>query len=256
MKERGILFSAPMVRKILAGEKSQTRRVVKHPPELSHYMGRSDDYGHGGYHFSNGRPPFTGGEATWDFRATMLHCPYGQPGDRLWVREAWREVHPLQVAEGRYSQEGRAGIPGPPPVSYRTIYRAEGEYPRLHFDHQDGSHVGDWPYRSVCPGDGCKLRHVHPEEAFNGWVSPIHMSRWASRLTLEVTDVRVERLQAISEADAIAEGFQSTGTIGRDWQSCIDHFIALWDSINGPGSWDANPWVWVVGFRRLDDASA
>lgn len=168
MKERPIILSGPMVRAILAGAKTQTRRVVK--PQA---MGQ------------------------W---GPVVPCPYGRPGDRLWVREAWRPVH------GGYSDLG-------------ARYRADFERDQT------------------------------------VWRPSIHMPRWASRITLEVTGVRVERLQDISEADAQAEGsFEwaaEQDTPVRDLDEARLVYLQLWQSINGPASWDADPWVWVVEFRRL-----
>lgn len=251
MKELPIIFSGPMVRAILDGRKTQTRRIVKPPrrwPEFSHC------------------DPFAMPPAVWwwngkhDRVGVRKECPHGQPGDRLWVRETWQDVHPLQVAEGRYSQEGRAGIPGPPMVKYRTIYRADGEYPRIHFNHPDGSHVDDWPYRSVCTGEDCTRRHLHPAESYTGWMPSIHMPRWASRITLEVTGVRVERLQDITEDDARAEGIEQTARLVTDrdgtyWvcdsdSDLVGGFGCLWDSLNAKRApWESNPWVWVIEFR-------
>ncbi len=248
MKERPILFSAPMVRALLAGTKTQTRRIVKPQPHGST----------GGVIV--GQPAVGGSVAHWydkDGRGVMsneamVHCPYGAVGDRLWVREAWQEVHPLQVAAGRYSREGRAGIPGPPPVDYRVIYRADGEYPAIHHDHPDGTHVAEHPYRALCIGSECRLALSHHAEGRRPgyWTPSIHMPRWASRLTLEITSVRVERLQDISEADAIAEGVRGNASGPYGCEGLIEDYADLWESINGPGSWDANPWVWVVEFKR------
>lgn len=242
VRERPILFSGAMVRAILDGTKTQTRRVVKPQPNAGP-NGEMVDLG-GGWGLLDG-------DLSGEWR-----CPYGAPGDRLWVRESWQDVHPLQ-ADGRYSQEGRAGIPGPPPVAYRTIYRADGEYARLHFQREAPLH----PYRELCSGSSCERDHVHPEERYTGWCPSIHMPRWASRLTLEITDVRAERVQAISEADARAEGVERHdddgatyyGPFGKGHASAVVEFRRLWDSLNaarGHG-WDANPWVWAITFRRL-----
>jgi hypothetical protein len=211
-KERPILFSAPMIRAILDGRKSQTRRAVKPQPELAQLLTAS---GWSAWHNERGRP---------------LRYPYGQPGDRLWAREAWcgREGHALHGCTGTY------------------FYRADGE-------HQQGKQVG--------------FTYMLRERR---WRPSIYMPRWASRITLEVTGVRVERLQAISEADAIAEGIRlqpfhpddgwplSQGFTWREedgrcalFPSACDAYRDLWESINGPGSWDANPFVWVVEFRRV-----
>lgn len=248
MKERPILFSAPMVRAILEGRKTQTRRLVKakHLPFLENLVGN----------FFDGK---------WNQRP----LPYGQPGDRLWVRETWQDVHPLQVAAGRYSQKGRAGIPGPPPVEYRTIYRADGEYPAVYS-------LGclEHPYRRpelFSSADGIQAFEEH-----YGWTPSIHMPRWASRITLEITGIRVERLHDITSADILAEGvripvdadtgnllidvstkygpsyFVPPGKFGDRDAMLFGHWAALWVEINGIDSWNANPWVWVVEFKRLE----
>lgn len=169
MADRPILFSAPMVRAMLAGTKTQTRRVAKPKRSIE---------------------PMTD------------ECPYGQPGDLLWVRETWAwygcERDPREV-----------------------LYRAD---------------------TSNLP------------ESHGRWRPSIHMPRWASRITLRVTGVRVERLQDITEVDAIAEGaqpFRLPCHPQRETLRHVDGFALLWESINGAGSWDANPWVWVVEFERV-----
>jgi hypothetical protein len=215
MRERPILFSGPMVRAILAGTKTQTRRVVKPQPEAQH----------------GGEPYwFIGGYRAWQYRSTddvlrkggnTLRCPYGAPGDRLWVREAW------QALDG--NERARRIMTEPNPSRGWLEYAAtvpEGYEP---------------PPR---------------------WRPSIHMPRWASRITLEVTGVRVERLQDISSNDAIAEGIEPCPR-GGEWRNYLDSapnrdaltprvsFRSLWESINGPGSWEANPYVWAVSFREV-----
>lgn len=238
MKERPILFSGPMVRAILAGEKTQTRRVVKLPgvmPRTSFLitspaeeMLRFDD---GSFHYLS-TAALSG----------PYPCPYGQPGDRLWVRETWAHYQTVDHArrsDGRSFSEVSDGLAG---------YRADGFESIEEFR------------------DHIRLMGGLAREAveINGdrWRPSIHMPRWACRLVLEINDVRVERLQSISEADAMAEGAE------RDTEPC-DHvrrscaevgclgpthragFADLWASINGQASWDANPWVWVLSFRRI-----
>ena len=250
MKERPILMSAPTVRAILAGTKTQTRRVVKEPSWALP----------GSLHLFNERPwaddPLRGDRD--------VACPYGQPGDQLYVRETWADEHPLAIQDGRYSQPGRAGIPGPPPVHYRTIYRADGE-PRQIWRNADQSHPYftasgparqiDADYPTVCSNYTRDGKGIH-------WRPSIHMPRWASRILLEVTAVRVEQLQDISEADAIAEGIEHWDASGNnEWAdysdpaglplSARESYRTLWEQINGPGSWDTNPWVWVVEFKRV-----
>lgn len=192
MRERPILFSAPMVRAILEGRKTQTRRVVKPQP--------------------------AGAWAAPGRRA----CPYGQAGDRLWVRETW----------GTHDQGFDTAE-----ESTVVVYRADVDRPE--------------PKR---------------------WRPSIHMPRVASRITLEVTGVRVERLHQLSEADALAEGIHRIdigsgyeprySAAPRSWADAVEGdpdvqltasaaFRELWESINGLRSWLANPWVWVVEFKRL-----
>lgn len=227
VRERPILFSAPMVRAILEGRKTQTRRLVKPQPHNPEVFGVSPIWGAGvrlgsdrfGIHCAtnvNGKR-----EDRW------IECPYGQPGDGLWVRETLKLGKMVSVFTGQ------------PTDADAALYAADGE-PVL-----------------VQPGDF---------DAGWGWQRPtlpaIHMPRWASRITLEITDVRVERLQDISEEDAKAEGCSGTDPEPKNEGGTIfafkgissapnprAHFAALWESINGAGSWASNPWVWVVSFR-------
>jgi hypothetical protein len=198
VKARPILFSAEMVCALLAGTKTQTRRIVKPQPPCGCEYVINGAYNAALCH-SIERPevwvPPTARSV--DHR---LPCPYGQPGDRLWVKETWCELDD--------------GVDRP------IAYRAD-----------------NW---TECPSADGK------------WRPSIFMSRAASRITLEITAVRVERLQEISEADAKAEGcivdpwhYPCSLTPGKST------YCTLWESINGPGSWEANPWVWVIEFRRI-----
>lgn len=211
MKERPILFSGAMVRAILNGSKSQTRRIVKPQPQMV---------------TDTSIEPWRG-DAT-DLQRLLdaggRGCPYGQPGDRLWVKETWRPMATID------------------PWDLDVVYAADGATRRV----KDGE-FGEKDWRM-------------PKAAARGNVSPLFMPRWASRITLEITGVRVERLNDINEADAIAEGvtavssggvtlFTTTGV--NCFQTAKDAYAALWESINGPDSWDANPWVWVVEFHRI-----
>lgn len=222
MKERPILFSAPMVRALLADTKTQTRRVVKLPHENP--LGRWEVLPWGG---PNGGRTRDG--QTVPFQNVIGHsrtgeiigCPYGQPGDRLWVRETFRKID------------------GQTQPWIETDYRAS---------YTHGDRLGD-------------LMGMRPPR----WTPAIHMPRAASRISLEVTGVRVERLQDISYEDALAEGVHNMAPAVED--ECIQsgetsedfarrmrwpqrQYRLLWEQINGPGSWDANPWVWVVEFKR------
>ena len=198
MKERPILFSAPMVRALLAGTKTQTRRIFKPERMTWDANGRYTTHAMRGGELSiTGSGPFK--PSSW-----LHYCPYGQPGDRLWVRETF------------------ARIDGQTRPWIETDYKAT---------YTHGDRLGDTL--------GIKKR----------WTPSIHMPRHASRITLEVTGVRVERLQDISEADAIAEGVYTDPAC-----PAYDAYTQLWDEINGLGSWEANPWVWVVGFHRINGA--
>lgn len=203
MKERGILFSAPMVRAILAGTKTQTRRPLKVQP-LDVLPMKGDKAGVQWIGLMQREPEPNG---------TVFGCRYGKAGDRLWVRETWR-----RAADGAFD------------------YRA-----------------GDWS-----PAVTRTIEAIVGNTG--GWKPSIHMPRNASRITLEVTGVRVERLQSISSADAIKEGIEACPH-GGEWRDYLNptrdmltprnSYRSLWESINGPGSWDANPFVWVVEFRRI-----
>lgn len=205
MKERPILFNGAMVRALLSGTKTQTRRVLKQATGPSLSVGMDDN-------------TLGVAELSWlwgdgpghDVHETIkrVPCPHGQPGDRLWVRETF----------GHFERNDNF-TPG-----CEVFYRADGE---------------------------CL--------AIEPWRPSIHMPRWASRITLEVTSVRLERLQDISEADAQAEGWTRRPEVSTDPQvhkeAARDWFMDLWESINGHGSWDANPWVWVVEFRTVEVAA-
>lgn len=206
MKERPILMSAPMVRAILDGRKTQTRRIVKPTPE---WIGQS-------------------GVLSYRGRVGLPHAlsPFGQPGDRLWVREAFRFLDSFD-GDSPNTVGNRCLVAGYPKPWAPTHYEADGW-------RDNWMNVGTAP-GSVTAG---KLR------------PGIHMPRWASRITLEVVSVRVERLQDISDEDAIAEGIYPTST-GLYPGSAKAEYRKLWEQINGAGSWDVNPWVWVISFRRL-----
>jgi hypothetical protein len=223
MKERPILFSAPMVRAILAGTKTQTRRVVKakHLPWLDNSV----------LNFLDGK---------WNQRP----LPYGQPGDRLWVRETSR-AHEITTKEAEADTFGlidRMGLEVAPCGLDGVVYAADNAFRQI-----DNSQEASERWMKMRAYRGAR----------GATVPGIHMPRWASRITLEVTGVRVERLQDISEADAIAEG--CTSKLAEESPALDDsrnEYRALWESINGPGSWDANPWVWVVEFKRVEGGAA
>ena len=211
MKERPILFSAPMVRALLAGTKTQTRRAVKHQPGPSCLIEEGFE----------GESPFVYSALYGDGPGHEVHeartpcvCPYGRPGDRLWVRETWCRK----------------------------------------WDDERGFLDECW-YRASNPD----VVSVDAMEK-SPWKPSIHMPRWASRILLEITGVRVERLQDINEMDAAAEGVATwaPGALSPDSLNAdpSDQFRWLWTSINGPDSWGANPWVWVVDFKLVQQASS
>ncbi|HAY2561891.1 TPA: hypothetical protein JZ389_001641 [Escherichia coli] len=188
MKERGMIFNDEMVRAILGGDKTQTRRIVEEK-----FYGRA-------------------------VAAELLakHCPYGQPGDRIWVRETYR-VH------------GKA------------------------------TDVATLVYRASVRNSWTEQTHRVPVDVCNKpvsekWTPSIHMPRWASRILLEITDVRVERLHDMSEADAKAEG--ATPAMYKITPPEAVYRVGfgdIWRSIYGQDNWLSNPWVWVIEFKRIQE---
>lgn len=196
MKERGLIFNGEMVRAILDGRKTQTRRIMKNQPAgdfpqtpalIRNVVGAGFQwYGHYG-------------------ESGIFNCPFGAVGDRIWVRETWAE----------------AGASAPDLKLYRANYP---EHVPTH-------------YENVPPADEIR------------WTPSIHMPRWASRLTLEITGVRVERLRDLNEEDAKSEGITPpSGGVLPGWEYRIN-FRELWMSIYGAYNWEANPWVWVIEFK-------
>jgi len=254
-----IIFSGPMVRAILDGRKTQTRRIVKDVPPMPdancspnntarHSMPYLDAYC--GERRTEKNPRGMGRNWHWwqvDDRPgpVAFRLPYA-PGDLLWVREAFCQYHPSGVQEGRFSIEGRAGIPGPPPVTYRVIYRADGDPVRVW-------HCDEYPYRTpVGPRNELDAKHPKVCSEFPGWSPSIHMPRWASRITLEVTAVKVQRLQDISNMDAVHEGVPFTELDKTPDDLHRAQFADLWNSIHGPDAWGDNPWVAAYSFRRVE----
>jgi hypothetical protein len=196
MKERPILFSGPMVRALLAGTKTQTRRVVK--PILSEREWIEERNGGEFWRCADGEPTcYNGVWETHEYaQQARIVLPYGQPGDRLWVRETFAPT----ALDGVYQYKASGGLIG------------------------------------------------------TTWKPSIHMPKAASRITLEVTGVRVERLNDISHIDAINEGVSTLPMRkpeNRHLTMTQSSYANLWEHINGPGSWDANPWVWVVEFKKV-----
>lgn len=237
MKELPILFSAPMVRALLEGRKTQTRRIVKEQPtSVGRYcvpFSPEEAYRNG---FLLERWPEQERMMGNFGRCVRVHCPYGKLGDLLWVREAFQPL----LANG---------------VKWSDADYATGEGYAINYVATEGRK------EFACARD---------ERITDRITSPIHMPRWASRITLEVTEVRVQRLQEISGADCRAEGIATCdippdeegprrigymvgpddGKSGLDVRP-QDSYRKLWESINGAGSWDANPWVWSLTFKMV-----
>jgi hypothetical protein len=223
VRERPILFSAEMVRLILVGEKTQTRRVVRLPQWIE--AGDRDE----AFAAIARHPAGVSMRGPCDGLKTY-HCPFGAPGDRLWVRETWCQLDRDGWAEQSLPADhlsNRYGTPRRNGVAYRAECDEESERCRVELGYQ--------------------------------WRPSIHMPRWASRLTLEIITIGVERLQDICDADAIAEGAWFDGTFWRGgvhpikgtlqcWPSPKLAFKAIWRTINGEESWAQNPWVWAVSF--------
>ncbi|QIX67902.1 hypothetical protein FOB36_01450 [Klebsiella variicola] len=230
MKERGMIFNSEMVRAILSNRKTQTRRIMKVQPE-SNQLGLlliTDSTKHsdiGKYHWAESNA--TGNHV----RSKLFLCPFGAVGDRIWVREGFFPA-PLEM---------------------------QSEPPRKTM----------W---NIAYRDGMQMEKLAPAEYnptiynYERWTPSIHMPRWASRILLEITDVRVERLNAISEEDARAEGIIDGGCLNcgePEPCGCVnpepdatDAFAYLWQSIYGQESWNANPWVWVIEFERVEGGAA
>jgi hypothetical protein len=198
VKEHPILFNGEMVRAILEGRKTQTRRVILPQPTKQDGKTWLALIGDNAYMYSGQKP---NGEF---WQMPIFKCPYGQPGDRLWVRETWREVGSAMMSDD--------------------------SIPKLK----------------------CDVRYCADDPLDGPWRPSIHMPRWASRITLEVVAVRVEKIQDITPNDCRAEGMPATNTdIGARYA-----FGMLWNIINASRGygWDANPFVWVVEFKVVERA--
>ncbi|KUZ35244.1 hypothetical protein [Burkholderia territorii] len=227
MKERPILFSGPMVRAILEGRKMQTRRLAIPKRSCIDFIGGGPKDG-----------PDWNDPACWGFedantglwwalhgndQCRQLPCPHGGPGDRLWVRETCR------------ADELDSGLDG-------VRYPADGAFRAI----EDSSEAaGRWLELYAYRGQS------------GATVPAIHMPRWASRITLEITGVRAERLQSIGWDDAIAEGIPDPRRAARrvdPVEGTVAQFRQLWDGLNAARGygWDVDPWVWVVEFRRIE----
>jgi len=206
MKEHPIIITTSLIPAILADRKTQTRRVIKPQPR------RIDNAFDGTWEWKEKGQYYD--DLTLVGEALRPNCPYGQVGDRLWVKETFWDDCALREQEG-YKQDDF------------LYYRADGE------------------------------AHKQFEALEKGfaWTSPRFMPRWASRITLEITNVRVERLREITPAECLAEGISPCEYKGYTKYGKADYLIGyfanLWDSLNAKYKWETNPWVWVIEFRRL-----
>ncbi|HDG8163929.1 TPA: hypothetical protein PCO66_004114 [Klebsiella pneumoniae] len=241
MTERGMIFNGEMVRALLSGRKTQTRRIIKPQPEVTLSGSLSGKW--------LSRP--LNGLLLPKIEDIAIHCPFGAVGDRIWVRETWG------VVSHAFSDDGLMidWVPDRPATAIHEMPFGNGYYSGYAIYATDGDFTwGD--------DDGY-------EDGRWCWKPSIHMPRAASRILLEITDVRVERLNAISQEDAEAEGIDMEALYdSQDCYDCIaDHnmtgrptvtgaFKYLWESIYGEEGWKSNPWVWVIEFKRFEGGAA
>ncbi|SBM15762.1 morphogenetic protein [Klebsiella pneumoniae] len=208
-----MIFNAEMVRAILDGRKTQTRRIIKPQPEATLSGSLSGKW--------LSRP--LNGLLLPKIEDIAIHCPFGVVGDRIWVRETFQGPLFDYDLMDSYCKD-----PTPVEKPEFCVYKADGVPAPEFYDADDELH-------------SC-------------WRPSIHMPRWASRILLEITDVRVERLKSISDRDALREGCSAADMKSGD---CVaDVFARLWASIYGSDSWNANPWVWVIEFKRVEGGAA
>lgn len=232
-----MIFNAEMVRALLDGRKTQTRRPIKWKQTRFTEIGERED--------GSKWPWSEDAEHACDF---WHPCPFGAVGDRIWVRETWG------VVSHAFSDDGLMidWVPDRPATAIHEMPFGNGYYSGYAIYAADGDFTwGD--------DDGY-------EDGRSCWKPSIHMPRAASRILLEITDVRVERLNAISEEDARAEGIIDGGCLNcGEPEPCgcanpepdaTDAFAYLWQSIYGQDNWNANPWVWVIEFKRVEGGAA
>lgn len=223
MKERPMIFNAEMVRAILDGRKTQTRRIVKGVPSSHNFhgwvMSSTSAKDEGKACWAVGKSPLLN-------HPIRMRCPFGEVGDRIWVRETWADVN-------------HAGCPA-------VAYRADSEVRDLNEedgDEQDPNLEKYW------------FANWYPDlisGTEGNWTPSIHMPRWASRITLEITGVRVERLASISTGDAQAEGYPAERAENGGNLDAWLWFRDLWDGIYPEQTFKHNPWVWVIEFKRIE----
>lgn len=288
-RERPILFSGEMVRQILAGEKTQTRRPVKpqpsfrypgtarlvygvHPMSPSMFVGTPAEGMIDGENRMGWLAEDWCGNVVGEAEADAFRCPYGAPGDRLWVRETFWSQHDTDT-DGYQTIDCGPDLTGPeyhPGWEYCATPACEAppkpEREQTVAPHEGPPVPGEW---WLAPPDDWNGEDDDRERrgtwVFLPWQlytkhPSIFMPRRASRLTLEVTGVRVERVQDISEKDILAEGVTVpivSKMTGIEWAEIPDLYTAWrlgWTHIYGAESWGANPWIWVVEFRRVENA--
>ncbi|OZJ15463.1 morphogenetic protein [Klebsiella pneumoniae] len=211
--ECGMIFNAEMVRALLSGRKTQTRRIIKPQPEATLSGSLSGKW--------LSRP--LNGLLLPKIEDIAIHCPFGVVGDRIWVRETFQGPLFDYDLMDSYCKD-----PTPFEKPEFCVYKADGVPAPEFYDADDELHC-------------C-------------WRPSIHMPRWACRILLEITNMRVERLKSISDGDAIREGCSTADMMSGD---CVaDVFARLWVSIYGSDSWNANPWVWVIEFKRVEGGAA
>lgn len=227
MKERGMIFNAEMVRAILDGRKTQTRRPVKFP-----------------VHDKNLGCELAGNELAGELSAgNYLNSAFGKPDDRIWVRETWGVVSHELDEDGRI----QPWTPDRPATAIHEMPFGNGYYS----GHAIYAADGDFTWGD---DDGY-------EDGRSCWKPSIHMPKAASRILLEITNVRVERLNSIHDVDAMREGIQNLTTCSHadfgipgvvNAQHPVRAFQLLWESIYGADNWKANPWIWVIEFKVVN----
>ena len=222
MRELPILFKGEMVRAVLEDRKTQTRRVIK--PQPARWYGTPHVNGVGNVWLRETDQATYLDTSSGKAVVKAWPCPYGVPGDKLWVRETWRPVND-------------------PDYWDCVEYRADGKRMKpMGLDEDDG-----FRFNAQCEA---------ADDAHPIWKPSIFMPRWASRIQLEVTGVRVERIRDITPEDCLAEGIEMRGSSSAAPFNAVNDFHRLWDSINDnppkrPYGWKENPWVWAVTFKRL-----
>lgn len=235
IREKGLIFNSEMVRAILDGRKTQTRRPIKWKQTRFTEIGERED--------GSKWPWSEDAEHACDF---WHPCPLGAVGDRIWGRETWGVVSHELDEDGRI----QPWTPDRPATAIHEMPFGNGYYS----GHAIYAADGDFTWGD---DDGY-------EDGRSCWKPSIHMPRAASRILLEITNVRVERLNAISQEDAQAEGMELTGwrptysdpDSGGEVMTPYDNFAELWSSIYGDESWKANPWVWVIEFKHVEGGAA